>query len=322
MSTTLIEQISKWDTDWNGRFPLRITKKQKLAFLQAIETDLHERRFETERIQVRNLLQNNLLTTKCEDPKFIFLAHFDTPTMMPIWFTAVFKLFGHTRQISATIFLLVLLYLPQILPASVFENAQFLYNILLFFQAIFVIPLIVLFIPNPRNREDNTSGVIGLMALAEWLKDKPNLKKHVQLIFLDNEEWGLLGSAGLKMLWDKQDYPYKNAKIINLDCVSRGKKPLLVYHWNNALAEQVLPYVQKHFANAKTINMRWLPLSDNYTFRKMGALDISYADPSLIPGGYVISKIHTPRDNDFFPEQLSPLINGLTEFIEHEIGHG
>jgi len=74
--------------------------------------------------------------------------------------------------------------------------------------------------------------------------------------------------------------------------------------------------VQKHFANAEMIDMKWLPLSDNYTFRKQGALDISYADPSLIPGGYVISKIHTPRDNDFFPEQLAPLIHGLTEFIE------
>ncbi len=321
MSTTLIEQISKWDADWNGRFPKRITKKQKLAFLQAIEIELHERQFEIERIQVRNLLQNNLLTTKCEEPKFIFLAHFDTPTIMPIWFTAVFKLFGHTRQILATIFLLVLLYLPTFLPASAIENAPFLYNALIFFQTIFIIPLIVLFIPNPRNREDNTSGVIGLMALAEWLKDKPDLKKHVRLIFLDNEEWGLLGSAGLKLLWDKQKYPYENAKIINLDCVSRGKKPLLVYHGNDTLAQQVLPFVQKHFADAETIDMKWLPLSDNYTFRKQGALDISYADPSLIPGGYVISKIHTPRDNDFFPEQLAPLINGLTEFIEDEIGH-
>ena len=157
------------------------------------------------------------------------------------------------------------------------------------------------------------------MALAEWLKDRPNLKQHVQLIFLDNEEWGLLGSSGLKRVWDKQDYPYEGAKIINLDCISRGKKPLLVYHWNKSLAEQVLPYVNKYFANARTINMRWLPLSDNYTFRKLGALDISFADPALIPGGYVISKIHTPRDNDFFPEQLVPLIKGLSEFIEHEI---
>ena len=185
--------------------------------------------------------------------------------MMPIWFTAIFKLFGHTRQITGTIFLLLLLYLPQILPASFFDTVPFLFNILVFFQAIFVIPLIVLFIPNPRNREDNTSGVIGLMALAEWLKDKPDLKKHVQLFFLDNEEWGLLGSAGLKQLWDKQNFPYENAKIINLDCVSRGKIPLLVYHRNNNLAEQVLPYVQKQLPNARTIDMSWLPLSDNYT---------------------------------------------------------
>ena len=49
MNNSLIEQISKWDSDWSERFPKRITKKQKLDFLEAIESELHERQFETER---------------------------------------------------------------------------------------------------------------------------------------------------------------------------------------------------------------------------------------------------------------------------------
>jgi hypothetical protein len=61
-----------------------------------------------------------------------------------------------------------------------------------------------------------------------------------------------------------------------------------------------------------------MPLSDNYAFRKAGAINISFADPSLIPGGYYIPKIHVPADNDLSPTNLSSLVTGLTEFLLHE----
>lgn len=64
------------------------------------------------------------------------------------------------------------------------------------------------------------------------------------------------------------------------------------------------------------LDMKSVPLSDNYTFRERGAVDISYADPSVIPGGFYIPKVHSPRDKDFSPEKTAQLIDALTDFLE------
>jgi hypothetical protein len=170
-------------------------------------------------------------------------------------------------------------------------------------------------IPNPHNREDNTSGVIGLMALADWIKDQPALKAKVQLVFLDNEEWGLLGSGGLKEYWNKQGYPYQEAVIITLDCISRGRVPLVLHHGKDQHARHVLPYLQKYLPEAKIVNMRFIPLSDNFTFRKQGAIDITFTDRSLVPGGYYVPRIHVRQDNDLSPERLAACIDGLSDYL-------
>jgi hypothetical protein len=180
---------------------------------------------------------------------------------------------------------------------------------------LFVIPI---FFPNPNNVEDNTSGVIGLLALAEKIKDK-NFKDKVQFVFLDNEEWGLIGSNALKRIWQKENHLRVNTIIVNLDCISRGEIPLLVYHHNNRVAQEVLPFLQEHLPQTQMLDMKRVPLSDNYTFREKGAIDISYADKTIIPGGFYIPKIHTPSDKDFSPAKTAQLINALTEFLEEKL---
>jgi hypothetical protein len=52
------------------------------------------------------------------------------------------------------------------------------------------------------------------------------------------------------------------------------------------------------------------------TFRKSGAVGISYADQTIIPGGYYIPRVHRPNDNDFSAEKLRPLLTALTEYLE------
>jgi hypothetical protein len=315
----MIESIIEWDQAFCRRFPIRITRRQKEAFLQELEQALQARHWETERITVRALVKNRILTTVCEKPRLIFTAHYDTPTIMPFWFPPIFYLFGHTRQITGMAFLLLLLYLPGALLPVVPPELPWLSLALITLPVIFVLSMITLLIPNPRNREDNTSGVIALMALADWLKDKPQLRRQVQLVFLDNEELGLLGSRGLRQVWQERGHPYAEAAIINLDCVSRGEIPLIVYHNHDSLAQRVTPFVQAYLPQARPIDMAWLPLSDNYTFKREKAINISFANKTLVPGGYYIPRIHSPADNDFTPERLALLLRGLSDFIEQTI---
>lgn len=308
----MLDQISQWDEAWHARFPKRLTPSPKKAFLDELETQLHTFGFATERLTVTKVLRSTNLLTTCENPRVIFMAHYDTPGIIPFWFSWLFALFGHTRQILGMVVLVGLLFLPAFWPV--------LAPYALLFHLFFLLTMLTLVIPNPHNREDNTSGVIGLMALAKWLQTHPAIQQQVQLVFLDNEEWGLLGSAGLKQVWDKQGHPYRQAAIINLDCISRGQRPLLIYHKQAALAHKLLPILGQHLPAIQAMNMGLVPLSDNYTFRRQGAVNISYADPALIPGGYVIRKIHTPADNDFTPENTVTLIHALTDFLQAEMG--
>lgn len=310
-----IEQITALENEWAERFPQRLTRKQKMRFLASLEQELQTRNFETEQINLRYWgIPNRLLMTKCENPRVIFLAHYDTPTMMPVGIAAVYRLFGHTRQgLSSVITILLLLGLYLVyfwldgLGSGYWPNAY-----LLLIGILFLIPI---FFPNPHNREDNTSGVLGLLALADWAQDQPEIRQHVQFVFLDNEEWGLIGSKALKQLWEKQGYLEPDILLINLDCISRGQKPLVIYHKDEHLAKKTLPFLQHYLPQTEIFDMKNTPLSDNFTFRELGSIDISLADPALVPGGYYIPRVHTPGDNDFSPTRFSALIEGLTDFL-------
>ena len=74
MGGDLIENITNWDVEWSKRFPVRLTGKQKERFLQALEQELQQRHFETERKNIWYFLRNRLLITQCERPRVIFLA--------------------------------------------------------------------------------------------------------------------------------------------------------------------------------------------------------------------------------------------------------
>ncbi len=311
--------IQQYDQSFAQKFPIRLKKTQKEAFLNHLESELQTRGYETERFITKALLKNHTLITKCKNPQVIFLAHFDTPTIAPFWMSPIFRFFGHTRQYEGLIFLLLLIYGPSLLANFFPEFAPLLRTVTNVMLLLFGLSLISLFIPNPSNREDNTSGIISLLALADWLKDKPDLRQHVQFAFLDNEELGLLGSNGLRRHWQENRHPYQNAAIICLDCVTRGQIPLVVYHKQDQIAQKVAPYLQNHLPQTQVLNLRYLPLSDNYTFKDLGAIDISYADVSTIPGGYYIPRIHSPKDNDFSSDNLMPLLNSLAEFLEQEI---
>ena len=311
--------IQQWDAHFAKQFPVRLKKAQKEAFLNEIEQELQTRNYQTKRLTVKALLNNRILVTECEKPQVIFLAHIDTPTIAPFWMSPLFKFLGHTRQYEGLVLLLILIYGPSLLANLFPEWAPMLETITNIMLLLFALSLISLFIPNPHNREDNTSGVISLLALADWLKDKPHLRQHVQFAFLDNEELGLLGSNGLRKYWQQQRHPYQNAAIICLDCVTRGPIPLIVHHKNDAIARKVAPHVQAHLPQTEVLNLKYLPLSDNYVFKDLGAIDISFADVSTIPGGYYIPRIHVPKDNDFSAENLMPLLTSLTKFLAQEI---
>jgi hypothetical protein len=315
----VLQNITHWDQTWAAQHPKRITGSQKEAFLQTLDQELQARGYTTERVTDTTWPKTRSLITTCTQPAVIFTAHYDTPTIMPGWLEWFTRLFGHTRQIPMSLAMLIVVMLANFLATAAtvrFPQWDAVISLaLLGFFVLLMASLYTLLIPNPHNREDNTSGVIGLLALADWLQDRPELKSKVQFAILDNEEWGLLGSAALKKHWDQQRHHYQNAAILNLDCIARGRVPLLIHHGKDQLAQRLLPFLKKHLPEARLANMGIVPLSDNYTFRHLGAVDITFTDPAIIPGGYFVPRIHSPRDNDLAADRLTACLDGLTDFL-------
>jgi hypothetical protein len=103
--------------------------------------------------------------------------------------------------------------------------------------------------------------------------------------------------------------------IISLDCISRGQVPLVLHHGKDQHARLVLPYLQTYLPEIRLVNMRFIPLSDNYSFRRQGAIDITFTDQALVPGGYYVPRIHVRQDNDLSPQRLAACLQGLGEFL-------
>ncbi len=138
-----------------ARFPRRLIGKEKERFLDEIEGELQAHDYEIERIKVRRWgFTNRLLFTKCEKPEVVFLAHYDTPTIMPLGISSVFTLFGHTKQVLASVLLigltLILSTIHLWLMLIGLDHWATAYLVTMSF--LFVIPI---FFPNPNNAEDN-----------------------------------------------------------------------------------------------------------------------------------------------------------------------
>ncbi len=285
----------------------RFSRNDKNKFLKVIETELTELGYEVEKKNFWRLLSSVNLETKNDNPEYIFVAHYDTGTIMPFWMNWLMKLVGINRQILMIIFLVVFI---KILIPFVGEYQPIVGEIL---SGLFFIPLLLILVPNWNNYDDNTSGVISLLKLAK--KFKENGLDNSKFIFVDNEELGLFGSAAHKRYLEKNNLISKNCKVISIDCVGgRGEIPLIVKNSSSDYSKIFQEAIKKEFNECKVTRMI-LPASDNFSFKKYGAINISFVDKTIIPNGYYIKDIHSYKDGQIDLEKIDRLCNIVTKIM-------
>ena len=86
----VLEILKELDQTFADRFPKRLKKSEKEAFLHHVAEQLSEWGYLTEQHTLSKFPQNRLLLTRSDAPQVIFSAHYDTPTMMPIFFQWLF----------------------------------------------------------------------------------------------------------------------------------------------------------------------------------------------------------------------------------------
>jgi len=286
----------------------RFFRKEKNKFLDAVEEKLTEYGYKFERKKFGKIIKSVNLETQSTQPEFIFIAHYDTATIMPFWFSWFMRFFGINNQ------------LLMIIPLSIFMS---LISVLMHYHIVFhiaywliLISFLTLLIPNRKNFDDNTSGVVALLSLAK--KCKENGIEKVSFIFADNEEIGLIGSGAHKRYLEKERLILPHSKVISLDCVGVGEFPLIVRNSKSDYATFFHKELQNEFELCKSIRTI-LPLSDNFSFRKYGALNISFVNKAAIPFGYSLSKIHSPKDNFIDLLKIEKLTDVLANIIKEEL---
>jgi hypothetical protein len=283
----------------------RFFRKEKNEFLDTVEEKLNEYGYDFERKNFGSIIKSVNLETKSSHPEFIFIAHYDTGTIMPFWISWLLRFFGVNNQILMT---LPIFFLMSLFVALGHFHIGF--NIAYW---IICISLLTIFIPNRKNFDDNTSGVVALLSLAK--KCKENGMDNVKFIFFDNEELGLIGSSAHKNYLNKERLILPHSKIISLDCVGVGEFPLIIRNSKSDYESFFQKALQNEFEFCKSIQMI-LPASDNFSFRKYGALNISFAKKAVIPFGYSLSKIHSSDDNYMDLRKIEKLTDALMKAIE------
>jgi hypothetical protein len=290
----------------------RAFRKEKNKFLDTVEEKLTEYGYEFERKQFGNIIKSVNLETKCENPEFIFMAHYDTGQMIPFWMGWLMKLFGHNHLGLSIIFIYFFFYFSR----TVFIHSCHFISFDITLHTLIMLTLLIILIPNKNNVDDNTSGVISLLSLAK--KCKENGIENVKFIFVDTEEMGLFGSREHKRYLEKEKLISPNCKIISIDCVGGiAKFPLIVRNSKSDYAEIFQQEVQKVFENCKSVHS-FIPFSDNYSFRKYGALNISFVNNAIVPGGYSLPNVHSPKDVHIDLPRIEKLTYALMNIINLE----
>jgi hypothetical protein len=286
----------------------RFSRLNKNKYLKIIEDKLIDFGYECEKKTHRGLIRSVNLETKNENPEYLFIAHYDTGTIIPLWMNWLMKLTGINRQ-----FLMLIVGFGLVIAFTAIEMHFPVIGKII--TILFFASMLTILIPNGKNYNDNTSGVITLLNLAKRLKQIQNNK--VKFLFVDNEELGILGSSAHKAYMEKNKKIPPNCKVISIDCVGGSEEiPLIIRNGWSGYEPIFKEGLEKEFGLCKSVKII-LPASDNYPFIRYGAINISFVKETIIPGGYYIQKIHSRNDKTIDMEKIERLCNALSTQIDN-----
>lgn len=295
--------------------PTRFTKKEKAALRSTLRAELVKMGYADEAITEINASGTSLLVG---DPhaEYMFTAHYDTPGRTG-WMLHSSWLWG---QIGANIFLIVIMLLLAFcmpIASNVFykelsADAAFWSGELAIVVMLLVMVLSMV-IKNKNNRNDNTSGVLSLLAMAQKVAADEEMKKKCCFVFFDNEEWGLLGSAGFAKHCKKNGVDLSNTKVINFDCVGNGD----ILTFASTKKTEIIDSLARAFdkAGQKPVKKRsaMIFLSDHANFNN--SVMVSYTKKSLM-GLLYLPLIHTSKDIPCDIDQINRLTDDIFEFAK------
>lgn len=302
-------------TDWKNvilpAYEVRKRKKQKTAFIDMLKERFGDRmRVEESGSLVKN---RNIVLGDPDSADVIFTAHYDTCAGLPFpnFITPRNLFLFILYQIGISLLFVVPIFALDLLAAWLCRGLPDFWGILVT-EAVLILGLLgVLWIfmgdhPNLHNANDNTSGVVTVLTLAELLADSG---KNAAFVLFDNEENGLLGSAAFAAA---HKAVRTSTLIVNFDCVSDGGHILALF----SKPAQKLPFYDaarnkavKVFSSRAQVcevcpKKGTIYPSDQANF-KVSAAVCALNESKRI--GLYMNKIHTAKDTVFEEDNIAAL---------------
>lgn len=198
-------------------FPVRKSKRQKQAFREAVQSYIESLGYPVS-VEKGSFGSRNLVIGDPEKARFLVTAHYDTCARLPFpnLLTPCNLLPFLGYQLLLTLILLIPPMAVGIAAGLLFGEGRVVgpvwYGLLLL-----EVYLMLGGFPNPRNANDNSSGVITLLETARTMPE--NQRSKVCFVLFDLEEAGLFGSASYRRAHKEAT---NRQIVLNLDCVGDG----------------------------------------------------------------------------------------------------
>ena len=296
-------------------FEIRKSRKQKDAFLDCVCKHLDELEYTYQIQETKGLIKNrNLIVGDVKTAKVICTAHYDTCATMfilPNFITPLNKKVYYCYQFVLSFGLIGLAFLLGILLDIITfgvisaSTGYLLMLFLIFFQ-------LMMGYRNPKNYNDNTSGVVTLLELLESVEDR----EKIAFVFFDNEEKGLLGSGAFRKKYASK---VVDKVLLNFDCVGDGDTLLLKYNKSmhqsdvkNVLEASCVSNEHKKFI----FSDKGLYPSDQKHFDKICHTVAIAALKSSKWVGLYMNRIHTPKDTCLDENNVELLKESVLAFLK------
>lgn len=199
------------------QFPVRRTKAQKRAFREAVQAYATGLGYECS-VEQGSLSSKNLVIGNPNTAKYLVTAHYDTPACMPFpnFITPCNAVLYFAYQFGVVFAMLILSVLPAAI-AGYFSNDLKLAYFVWYFSYLVLFGLMMFGPGNPHNANDNTSGIVTLLKLAESLPSEK--RSNVCFVLFDLEEMGLVGSKSYRKAHKTET---DRQIVLNMDCVGDG----------------------------------------------------------------------------------------------------
>lgn len=302
-------ELKNLDLHLAEKYPTRFKREEKDAFSIFIAGVFKKIGYEDKKIKIVNMkdsFENNNIIVGKPNAKYIFTAHYDTPGKTGFLLPGT-KIWGTT--IATLLFTVIALIFWF---GCVFTATRFLPDMLIFAQRyfislgiLFVLLIVTLVIPmltkNKTNRNDNTSGVLGVLKLAEIIFENPEIRDDCAFVLFDNEEWGLLGSAAYKKWCKKNGYDLSNSSVINFDCIGCGEQLTLFTKSKTEICNTLAEKIAEQGTDVNIKNSSVIFMSDHMNFKN--SVMISSVSKSKL-GFVYMPNIHTSKDTECDTEKI------------------